>query len=145
MAPDRAARILDDLQDAVQRMHVLARSPRVVLASGTRAQGARPMAWQALFERSFGGDLPSVTYRGASASALTSVLATGFDSEPTLGSGWSHPRLRDAMGMGPVIQVFRADRLPDDVGRALLGVIVFEEDGLQLAGVRAIVRECGLS
>ncbi len=145
MAPDREARILDDLQDAVQRMHVLARSPRIVLATGTRSQGARPMAWQALFERSFGGDLPVVTYRGASASALTTVLAKGFDSEPTLGSGWSHPRLRDAMGMGPVIQVFRADRLPDDVGRALLGVIVFEEDGLQLAGVRAIVREFGLS
>jgi hypothetical protein len=27
----------------------------------------------------------------------------------------------------------------------LLGVIVFEEDGLQMAGVRAIVREFGLS
>ena len=145
MAPDRGARILDDLQDAVQRMHVLARSPRIVLATGTRAQGARPMAWQALFERSFGGALPAVSYRGTSASTLTTVLAKGFDSEPTPGSGWSHPRLRDAMGMGPVIQVFRADRLPDDVGRALLGVIVFEENGLQLAGVRAIVREFGLS
>ena len=145
MAPDRAARIFDDLQDAVQRMHVLARSPRIVLATGTRDQGARPMAWQALFERSFGGELPVVTYRGAPASSLTTVLAKGFDSEPTLGSGWSHPRLRDAMGMGPVIQVFRADRLPDDVGRALLGVIVFEENGLRLAGVRAIVREFGLS
>jgi hypothetical protein len=145
LAPDREARILDDLQDAVQRMHVLARSPRIVLATGTRAQGARPMAWQALFERSFGGELPPVSYRGTSASTLTTVLAKGFDSEPTLGSGWSHPRLRDAMGMGPVIQVFRADRLPDDVGRALLGVIVFEEDGLHLAGVRAIVREFGLS
>jgi hypothetical protein len=44
-----------------------------------------------------------------------------------------------------VIQVFRTDRLPDDVGRALLGVIVFEEDGLQMAGVRAIVREFGLT
>jgi hypothetical protein len=103
------------------------------------------MAWQALFERSFGGELPPVSYRGTSASTLTTVLAQGFDSEPTLGSGWSHPRLRDAMGMGPVIQVFRADRLPDDVGRALLGVILFEEDGLHLAGVRAIVREFGLS
>jgi fumarylacetoacetate (FAA) hydrolase family protein len=49
------------------------------------------------------------------------------------------------MAMGPVIQVFRADRLPDDVGRALLGIIVFEEDGLQLAGVRASVREFGFS
>lgn len=145
MAPDREARILDDLQDAVQRMHVLARSPRIVLASGTRGQGARPMAWQALFERSFGADLPAVSYRGAPASALTTVLAKGFDLEPTLAGGWSHARLRDAMPMGPVIQVFRADRLPDDVGRALIGVIVFEEDGLQLAGVRAIVREFGLS
>ena len=144
MAPDREARILDDLQDAVQRMHVLARSPRIVLAAGSRAQGARPMAWQALFERSFGGALPAVSYRGAPASMLTTVLAKGFDSEPTLAEGWSHARLRDAMPMGPVIQVFRADRLPDDVGRALLGVIVFEEDGLQLAGVRAIVREFGL-
>ena len=103
------------------------------------------MAWQALFERSFGGELPSVRYRGAPASALTTVLAKGFDSEPTLGSGWSHPRLREGMAMGPVVQVFRADRLPDDVGRALLGIIVFEEDGLQAAGVRAIVREFGLS
>ena len=99
---------------------------------------------EALFA-SFGGELPPVSYRGAPASALTTVLAKGFDSEPTLGSGWSHPRLRDAMAMGPVIQVFRTDRLPDDVGRALLGIIVFEEDGLQLAGVRAIVREFGLS
>jgi fumarylacetoacetate (FAA) hydrolase family protein len=62
-----------------------------------------------------------------------------------LAGGWSHSRLRDAMPMGPVIQVFRTDRLPDDVGRALLGVIVFEEDGLQMAGVRAIVREFGLT
>ena len=145
MAPDREARILEDLQDAVQRMHVLARSPRIVLAAGIRTEGARPMAWQALFERSFGAAVPPVHYRGAPASALTTVLAKGFDSEPTLGSGWSHPRLRDAMSMGPVIQVFRRDRLPDDVGRALVGVIVFEEDGLNLAGVRAIVREFGLS
>jgi hypothetical protein len=83
--------------------------------------------------------------RGFMLITLTTVLAKGFDTEPTLGGGWSHPRLRDAMGMGPVIQVFRADRLPDDVGRALLGIIVFEEDGLQLAGVRAIVREFGFS
>jgi hypothetical protein len=30
------------------------------------------------------------------------------------------------------------------VSRALVGVIVFEEDGLSLAGVRAIVQELGL-
>jgi hypothetical protein len=144
-APDRAARILDDLQDAVQRMHVLAQSPRVVLASGTRDQGARPMAWQALFERSFGVDLPAVCYRGAPASALRTVLTTGCDQAPTLEDGWSHPRLREAMMAGPVIQVFRVDRLPDAVAHALLGVIVFEEDGLQLAGVRALVRALGVS
>jgi hypothetical protein len=85
MAPDREARILEDLQDAVQRMHVLARSPRIVLASGTRAQGARPMAWQALFERSFGGELPRVSYRGAPASALTTVLALLVMVGPWLG------------------------------------------------------------
>ena len=144
-APDRAARILDDLQDAVQRMHVLAHAPRIVLASGTRDQGARPMAWQALFERSFGEERPVVCYRGAPASALRTVLTTGFDRAPTPEGGWSHPRLRDAMVAGPVIQVFRVDRLPDDVAHALLGVIVFEEDGLQLAGVRALVRALGLS
>lgn len=126
-------------------MHLLARSPRIVVATGTRFQGARPMAWQALFERSFGGALPPVSYRGASASALATVLAHGFDREPTLDAGWSHSRLRDAMQTGPVIQVFRSDRLPDDVARALLGVIVFEEDGLQLAGIRALVGEFGLS
>jgi fumarylacetoacetate (FAA) hydrolase family protein len=48
------------------------------------------------------------------------------------------------MTAGPVIQVFRADRLPDDVSRALVGVIVFEEDGLSLTGVRALVQELGL-
>jgi hypothetical protein len=47
------------------------------------------------------------------------------------------------MNSGPVIQVFRADRLPDDVSRALMGVIVFEEDGLSLVGVRALVQELG--
>jgi len=39
------ARILEDLQDAVQRMHVVARQPRVVVAAGKRTEGARPMAW----------------------------------------------------------------------------------------------------
>jgi hypothetical protein len=144
MAPDRDARILDDLQDAVQRMHVLSRSPRVVLATGVRYQGARPMAWQALFERSFGGELPPCSYRGAPASALRAVFTAGFDREPTLDPGWSHARLRDAMTAGPVIQVFRNDRLPDDVARALIGVLVFEEDGLSHSGVRALVREIGL-
>ena len=31
---DRQTRILDDLQNAVQRMHVLARSPRIIVAWG---------------------------------------------------------------------------------------------------------------
>ena len=142
-AGDRQARILDDLQDAVQRMHVLSRSPRVVVATGTRRAGARPMAWQVLFERSLGGH-PALQYRGVSAVRLQAVLTTGFDSEPTLAAGWSFARLGDAMSHGPVIQVFRADRLPDDVSRALVGVIVFEEDGLTLAGVRALTQELGL-
>jgi hypothetical protein len=75
---------------------------------------------------------------------LQAVLANGHDSEPTLAPGWSCSRLGDAMTTGPVIQVFRADRLPDDVSRALVGVIVFEEDGLSLTGVRALVQELGL-
>ncbi len=141
---DRDTRILDDLQDAVERMHVLARSPRIVVATGTRTSGARPMAWQVLFERSFGGALPPLVYRGTIATRLPAILADGYDSEPTLMTGWSHPRLGDAMAMGPVIQAFRADWLPDDVSRALMGVIVFEEDGLSLQGVRAIVQELGL-
>ncbi len=145
MAPDRESRILDDLQDAVQRMHVLARSPRVVVASGARYQGARPMAWQALFERSFGGELPACSYRGAPASSLRDVMSNGFDREPSLEAGWSHSRLRDAMTAGPIIQVFRNDRLPDDVARALIGAIVFEEDGLTMGAVRALVQEFGLS
>ena len=72
------------------------------------------MAWQALFERSFGGELPSVSYRGAPASALTTVLAKGFDSEPTLGSGWSHPRLREAallLPQGTMAQDRKSTRL----------------------------------
>ncbi len=141
---DRDARILADLQDAVGRMHVVARTPRVVVAKGSRAEGARPMAWQVLFERSFGADVPTLHYRGVSAGALMDLLLQGFDSEPTLGTAWAHPRLVDAMAMGPVLAAFRADRLPDDVARALVGVIVFEEDGLRLDGVRAIVGELGL-
>ena len=140
----REARILADLQDAVSRMHVITQTPRVIVATGTRVRGARPMAWQALFERSFGTSAPTLQYRGVGAGALTDVLRQGFDSEPTLHSGWSHPRMVDAMAHGPVIQAFRADRLPDDVARALVGVLVFEEDGLHLDGVRAIAGEFGL-
>jgi hypothetical protein len=102
------------------------------------------MAWQVLFERSFGGDVPALQYRGVSAGSLMDVLMNGFDSEPTLDPSWSHPRLMDAMMTGPVIEAFRADRLPDDVARALVGVLVFEEDGLRLDGVRALVGEVGL-
>jgi hypothetical protein len=138
---DRHARILDDLQDAVQRMHVLAREPRVVVAAGTRQQGARPMAWQVLFERSLGPDAPPLAYRGTAATRLPTVLMDGFDAEPTLEPGWAHARLGDAMQHGPVIQAFRTDRLPDDVARALVGVLVFEEDGLSLPGVRALAQE----
>lgn len=140
---ERQARILEDLQDAVERMHVLSRSPQVVVATGRRDEGARPMAWQVLFERSL-GQHPPLQYRGTTAMRLQAVLANGHDSEPTLAPGWSCSRLGDAMTAGPVIQVFRADRLPDDVSRALVGVIVFEEDGLSLTGVRALVRELGL-
>ena len=142
--PDRSARILADLQDAVSRMHVVAQRPRVVVASGTRTQGARPMAWQVLFERSFGTDGPTLRYRGVRAGALVDVMAAGFDSEPTLDPHWSHTRVSDAMANGPVIEAFREDRLPDDVARALVGILVFEEDGLQLAGVRALAGEMGL-
>jgi hypothetical protein len=138
------SRILEDLHDAVERMHVVARQPRVIVATGTRTKGARPMAWQVLFERSLGGEQLSLVYRGVRAGALSEVLMKGFDSEPTLEPGWAHARLVDAMATGPVIQAFRADRLPDDVARALVGVIVFEEDGLRLDGVRAVVGELGL-
>lgn len=137
----RDERILADLQDAVSRMHVLNGSPRVVVAEGTRTVGARPMAWQALFERSLGDGTPSLRYRGAPATTLGRILHQGFDSEPTLAGDWSHARLGDAMQQGPVIQAFRADRLPDDVAHALVGVIVFEEDGLHRDGVRAVVAE----
>ena len=141
---ERDARILADLQNAVTRMHVVATTPRVVVATGTRADGARPMAWSVLFERSFGGDVPTLLYRGVSAQGLMEVLLNGFDQEPTLGEVWAHPRLSDAMAMGPVIEAFRADRMPDDVARALVGVLVFEEDGLRLDGIRAIAGELGL-
>lgn len=143
-ATDRSARILADLQDAVSRMHVVAQRPRVVVATGTRAEGARAMAWQVLFERSFGGDVPALRYRGVRAGALVEVMTSGFDSEPSLDPAWSHARLGDAMAHGPVIEAFRADRLPDDVAIALVGILVFEEDGLQLAGVRALAGELGL-
>ncbi len=102
------------------------------------------MAWQVLFERSFGGDVPTLVYRGVAARMISHVLAHGFDSEPTLDPEWSHTRLSAAMSQGPVIQAFRADRLPDDVSRALVGVLVFEEDGLHVDGIRAIAGELGL-
>lgn len=137
-------RILADLHDAVSRMHVVATRPRVVVAKGTRTQGARPMAWQVLFERSFGADVPTLRYRGVAARTLSHVLAHGFDSEPTLDPNWSHERLSTAMAAGPVIQAFRADKLPDDVASALMGVLVFEEDGLHLNGIRAIAGELGV-
>jgi fumarylacetoacetate (FAA) hydrolase family protein len=116
-SPSSDARILSDLQDAVTRMHVVAQEPRVVVAKGTRVSGARPMAWQ---------------------------VRNGFDSEPTLDAAWATDRLSDAMAAGPVLQAFRADRLPDDVAEALVGVLVFEEDGLTLDGVRAIAAEHGV-
>jgi len=142
-APDaeREARILADLQDAVTRMHVLPGIPRVVVATGGRTSGARPMAWQVLFERSFAGGAPSLRYRGAAATALGRILHQGFDSEPTLDDGWAHARLAEAMEQGPVIQAFRADRLPDDVSRALVGLLVFEEDGLHRDGIKAVLGE----
>lgn len=143
-SPNREARILADLHDAVGRMHVIAQSPRLVVATGRRVDGARPMAWQVLFERSLGSVAPTLQYRGTAAASLMGVLREGFDSEPSLEPGWSHARLADAMAMGPVIQAFRTDRLPDDVARALIGVLVFEEDGLQLEGVRAIAGELRL-
>lgn len=100
------------------------------------------MAWQTLFERMFGPDAPAMRYRGAPAHSLEAVLRDGFDAEPALGEDpWSHPRLGDAMARGPVIQAFRADRLPDDVARALVGVIVFEEDGVTRDSVRAFMNE----
>ncbi len=140
----RDDRILADLQDAVSRMHVVAQRPRLVVARGTRTQGARAMAWQVLFERSFGGELRALRYRGVSARALSAILANGFDSEPTLDPDWSQARLGAAMAHGPVIQAFRADRLPDDVATALVGLLVFEEDGLHIDGVRAVAGEFGI-
>jgi len=144
MTQQRDERILEDLQDAVTRMHVLTTRPRIVVAKGMRVQGARPMAWQVLFERSFGAELPALRYRGVAARSLATVLSQKFDSEPTLDSEWAHARLSSAMAQGPVIQAFRADRLPDDVSKALMGVLVFEEDGLHIDGVRALAGEFGI-
>jgi hypothetical protein len=135
----REARILSELQDAVTRMHVLSGEPRVVYAACGRAGGPRPMAWQVLFERSFGSSLRELRYRGASAASLSVILARGFDDEPTLSRDWSHSRLDAAMLQGPVIQAFRADRLPDDVENALVGLLVFAEDGLHIDGVRSLL------
>lgn len=104
------------------------------------------MAWQVLFERSFGGDVPALRYRGLRAGALPELLTRGYDSETTPeGTPWASPRLGDAMTVGPVIAAFRADRLPDDIATALVGVLVFEDDGLHRAGVQALVGELGLS
>jgi hypothetical protein len=74
---------------------------------------------------------------------LMDLLVRGFDSEPSVGEVWAHRRMVDAMHQGPVIGAFRADRLPDDVAEALVGILVFEEDGLRLQGVRALVGEVG--
>jgi hypothetical protein len=133
--------ILHDLQDAVSRMHVVSLIPRVVVLRCARSEGPRPMTWQVLFERSLGGTLPKLGYRGASASMLRTILKTGFDEEPTLSRDWSHDRLDVAMKRGPVVQAFRSDRLPDDVAYALVGILIFEEDGLELESVRGIVRD----
>lgn len=122
-------------------MHVISTQPRVIVAQGARTEGARPMAWQVLFERGLGAGALTLCYRGVSAARLHAVIRDGFDSEPTLAAGnaWAHARLVDAMADGPVLQVFRADRLPDDVSRALVGLIVFEEDGLHRDGVRTLL------
>jgi len=141
---DRTAKILADLQDAVARMHVVSQQPRVVVATGARHDGARAMAWQVLFERSLGPEAPRLLYRGVSAGALMDLLLRGFDSEPSLGEVWAHRRMVEAMSQGPVIAAFRADRLPDDVAEALVGILVFEEDGLRLDGVRVLVGEVGV-
>ena len=136
----REARILSELQDAVTRMHVLSGGdPRVVFASCGRAGGPRPMAWQVLFERSFGSTVRELRYRGATAASLSIILSRGFDDEPTLSADWSHARLDAAMLQGPVIQAFRADRLPDDVENALVGLLIFAEDGLHIDGVRSLL------
>ena len=100
------------------------------------------MAWQTLFERMFGPDAPAMRYRGAPAESLATIVRHGFDAEPALGDdAWSHARLMDAMEQGPVLQAFRADRLPDDVGRALVGLLVFEEDGITRDSVRALMND----
>jgi hypothetical protein len=132
------ARILAELQDAVTRMHVVSTSPRIVVAAATRVEGPRPMAWQVLFQRSFGSGAPVIRYRGAPPASLPVILARGFDDEPSLDHNWSHERLDAAMKQGPVIQAFRQDRLPDDVENALVGLLVFEEEGLSVERVRAL-------
>lgn len=140
----RSTRILADLQDAVERMHVLVRTPRVVLCRGRRVDGARPMAWQVLFERSLGPHSPTLMYRGAAAASLSAVFTRGFDAEPSADAGWAHRRLVDAMAQGPVIQVFDGDRIAVDGGAALVGVLVFEEDGLDHEAVADALRTAGL-
>lgn len=142
----RETRILADLQDAVERMHVLVRSPRIVLCRGRRVDGARPMAWQVLFERSLGSDAPTLVYRGAPATALSTVFSRGFDQEPSIDrAGWAHRRLVHAMAQGPVIQAFREDRLPAQISSAMVGVLVFEEDGLDHSVISNALRTAGLA
>jgi len=136
--PVRSGRILDELQDAVSRLHVISIEPRIVVAAADRKSGPRPMAWQVLFQRSFGSETPAIRYRGASATNLNVILERGFDDDPSLDKHWSHERLRDAMKQGPVIQAFREDRLPDDVENALIGLLIFEEDGLNVEGIRTL-------
>jgi hypothetical protein len=144
----RDAHIVAELHDAVTRMHVLAQRPRIVVATGARSTGARPMAWQVLLTKSLAAPAGTLRFRGVPAMALPIVLMQGFDSRPvpsgSRSHAWSVERLDAAMEHGPVIQLFRADRLADGVEHALVGVLVFEEDGLSLAGVRALVGEMGL-
>jgi hypothetical protein len=97
------------------------------------------MAWQVLFERSFGNRRTELRYRGTSATNLETVLSRGFDEEPTLSENWAYERLDAAMLQGPVIQAFRKSQLPDDVERALAGLLVFQEEGLVIENVRALL------
>ena len=81
----------------------------------------------------------------ADASALEAVFTRGFDAEPAAEPGWAHCRIGDAMAQGPVIQAFRTDRIGGDPGRALVGVLVFEEDGLSHSAVLETLRAAGIA
>jgi hypothetical protein len=142
---NRDARILADLQAAALRLHVVSQAPRVLVVDGPRDRDPHPVAWQALCTRSVGASPGALAFRGAPAATLPLVLRQGFDAEPQLGETWAHARLAAAMAEGPVVQLVRADRLPDDVARALVGVLVFEEDGLTLDAVRTAAIEAGLT